>query len=356
MSIVAQGMLDAQDILNYQKKTVLDQQEAIIASVSDFCVLEDESFVICDYKDNKILVYDQNGHYLSGWKKQGQGPGEYQGIWFISYEPPDLAIADLRQPKILLYKRTDKGGFKWIKDIPESGRTIKDFVLRNEELYFETTILHDERFYSVHIRDLDAKHDEYLLPAAVRYGGRPEDNHLKIYEAEYSKIWGKAYSFLDVLDGQIYSAWMGGLKVLKIDRQTKRWTSFGQITKNYRPLKLEKREPAPGLTISQLFEHNRKEATRYSWVGGIFADQGLVGLLYITFNHAMSKWDVFLQLYDQDGVFGRELVLPDVIPVETYLRCFYSHGSGSLYFLNMIDDDDKEIGFEILKYKINNDE
>ena len=350
--IVGQKTIKAEEILKYLKKIVLDQKESLIASASDFCVLEDECFVICDFKDQKVLVYDHDGKYLSGWKKLGQGPGEYQGMWLNGYQAPHLAIVDLRQPKILLYERTGKGDFSWIKDIPESGRTITDFILNNGELFFETTILHNERYYFIHIRDLDAKKDEYLLPAAVRYGGRPEDNHLRFYEAEYSKIWGKPYAFIDVLDGQVYSAWTGDLKIFKIDRKTKKWITFGQKTKNYRPIKLEEIKYAPGLTTEQLFEENRRASAKYSWIGGIFADQGLIGLLYITFDHKASKWNVFLQLYDSEGVFLKELKLPDVIPIEVYLLRFYSRESGCLYFLNMIDEEDKEIGFEILKYKI----
>lgn len=350
--IIGRDLVQAQDVLNIHKKIVLDQNKAFIASASDICVLEDESFVICDFKDQKILVYDQEGQYLTGWKKQGQGPGEYQGIWLTSYQAPYLAVADLRQPKILLYERTSKSDFKWIRDIPESGRTIKDFVLRDGELYFETAILHDERFYSVHIRDLDAKNDEYLFPAAVRYGGRPDDDYLKYYEAEFSKTWGRAYSFIDVIDGYIYSTWIGDLRIFKIDRKTKKWTDFGQKPKNYRPIKLDIRKPSAGLNAAQVFEHYRRESAKFSWIGGIFADHGFIGLLYITFADKESKWNVFLQLYDLDGVFTKEFMLPSVFPIERYLRSFYSRESGILYFLNMIDEDSKEIEFEIIQFKI----
>jgi hypothetical protein len=352
--IFIQNMNYAAEILAFQRKIVLDQKVEFIAYPGDFCVLEDECFVVCDVKDQRILVYDQDGKYLSSWKKFGQGPGEYQGIWLTSYKAPHLAVVDLRQPKVLLYERIGKTNFKWIKDIPESGRIIKDFVLDNGNLYFDTTIFHHNRYYFIHVRDIEGKTDEYLLPAAVRYGGRPEDNHLDIYEAKYARTWGQPKAFIDVLDGHIFSSWLGDLKVIKYDRNSNNWITFGQKTKNYYPFKLEERERIPGLGAKQLFEQNRKERTKYSWVAGVFVDKGLVGLLYLSFDKTVSSWITYLQLYDSDGVMHNEYRLPDVIPIEVYLRYFYSRETGCLYFLNMIDQEDKEVGFEVLKYKIRN--
>jgi hypothetical protein len=299
-----------------------------------------------------VVVYDQKGDFLTVWKKYGQGPGEYQGIWFLSYQAPRLAVLDLRRPKVLLYERTGRRDFKWIKDIPESGRAITDFLLYNDNLYFDTAILDNSRFYFIHITDLDGGKNEYLLPSAVRYGGQPEDNYLDYYEARFRNIWGLPFAFLDVLDGYIYSAWPGDLRVFKINRKSQKWETFGKKTKNYLPFKLEDSKAVSGQSPKEYFKLKSKEREKYSWVAGLFADEGILGVLYMTFNKKDSKWDTFLQVYDKDDNLSNEFCLPGVRPIDASLKYYYRRGSGDLYFLEMDDAEGGEVVFEIQKFKI----
>jgi len=219
-----------------------------------------------------------------------------------------------------MYQRIGKGDFKWIKDIPESGSEIKDFLLDSGSLFFDTTILHENRFYFIHIIDLDGKNDEYLLPAAVRYGGQPEDNHLDIFEAKFRKIWGLPWAFIDVLDGHVYSTWTGNLEIIKIDRTNRQWMTFGKKTNNYHPLQLEETAIASGQSAKQIWDQKGKERTKYSWVGGLFADRELIGLMYLTFDRKTSNWITYLQLYDPNGVFQNEYQLPDVISINAHIQ------------------------------------
>jgi hypothetical protein len=342
----------AVDIPYLEKMIVLDQSENIIALPSDFCVLEDECFVICDAKDQRVVVYDQNGDSLTQWKNSGQGPGEYQGIWFLSYQAPRLAVLDLRRPKVLLYERRGIRDFKWIKDIPESGHAITDFLLYNNNLYFDTAILVNNRFYFIHITDLDGGKNEYLLPSAVRYGGQPEDNYLYYYEARFRKIWGLPFAFLDVIDEYVYSAWAGDLRVFKINRKSQEWDTFGKKTRNYLPFRLEDSKAVSGQSPKEMFELKRKEREKYSWVEGLFADENLLGVLYVTFNKKDSRWDTFLQIYDKDGNFLRESRLPGVRPIDASLKYYYRRGLGCLYFLTMDEAEGGEIKFDIQKFRI----
>ena len=61
---------------------------------------------------------------------------------------------------------------------------------------------------------------------------------------------------------------------------------------------------------------------------------------------------LFDQLYDSHGVYQNEYQLPDLIFIDANIKYHYRRETGYLYFLNTIDQEHKEIGFEILKYKI----
>lgn len=331
-----------------QKKISLDQRVKFIAYPSDFCVLEDESIAVIDIKDQKVIIYDRDGRYLTDWRKTGQGPGEYQGIWFCSYQMPYLAIVDLRLPKVLLYERTSKNTFKWIRDIPEAGRVIRDFQFKDDEFCFETTILKENRFYSIHIVDLVGRKDELLLPAAVRYGGEPDDNYLDIYEAKYRKSWGMPYSFVDLTDQYVFSTWAGDSRIIRIDRKTGRWIKFGTKPKDFKPFRLGE---VKIVDPKQIMNQMKQERMKYSWVVGILADLDQVGLLFMSYSTRYEKWETILQLYGINGVLKREFLLPDVNSSDVNLKYHYDH-SGNLFFINTIDQEGKDIGFDILKYRI----
>jgi len=46
-----------------------------------------------------------------------------------------------------------------------------------------------------------------------------------------------------------------------------------------------------------------------SWVGKIFADRDIVGIVYTNFDNKTSRWNSFLQIYDHNGTFLKEAPL-----------------------------------------------
>ena len=139
--IVVQSYLIAAESIPFQKKIILIQGQDFIAYPGDLAVLEDEYFFICDIKDQKLMLYDQNGRFQKSWKTIGQAPGEYQGVWLNDYDRPYLGVYDLRARKLLIYRRVGLTEFKWIRDIHEIEGYVYDFKLHNERIYFDTPIL-----------------------------------------------------------------------------------------------------------------------------------------------------------------------------------------------------------------------
>ena len=346
--ILLQGNTQTLNTRPYQAKITLSQKEEIIAYPYDFAVLEDECFLINDMKDQKIMLYDRNGRYLKSWKTIGQGPGEYQGIRWNDYSKPYMGVFDPHVQKLILYRRVGLAEFQWIRDIFAASGYVQNFKIDKDKIVFDGAVFHKNRYYYIHILDLQGKKDEYCLPAAVRYGKAPSSDYKKP-DSEFKILLGPPLSYIDVFDGYIYSAWKGMLNVIKVDMTTKKWTIFGHKTKNYSQPKVWK---ASLNDLKKMSRWKKKNKTKFSFVTGVFADRDMIGLIYLNYNQKKSRWEPILQLYNGDGIFLKEEQLAEAHAPYKTLKYYYSRDTGCLYVLNMTEFDSGEVEFEILKYQI----
>jgi len=118
----------------FQEKIRLSQEKEIIALVYYFCVLDDETILLNDIKDRKLMLYDNRGQLLKSWSWEGQGPGEYQGIWSSDYFHPFLGLHDPRVQKVILYRRTGKTDFRWVEDIYAASQNVTGFKLFQDKI------------------------------------------------------------------------------------------------------------------------------------------------------------------------------------------------------------------------------
>lgn len=341
--------LGAVNVRLYKEKIVLSQEKEFIGYPYDFVVLEDESYLINDVKTDRIMLFDRQGRLVHFWKSVGQGPGEYLGALLCDYDPPYLGIFDARVNKIILYRREGPQEFKWLKDIfLQEGGSIREYKLYREKIIVDRPVFYQNQYYFFQICDFEGKNCEHCLPAGVRYGLPPGRDYRK-KDGDFRIIWGRPRSFLDVFDGYIYSAWKGRLEVIKIDLKTKKWTVFGHKTRNYRKPKIWK---ISTLNLKRASRLRKENEHKFSWVAGVLADRGLVGLLYLSYNRKKSAWEAFLQFYDETGKFLREELLEGAKDFYITLKHYYSRETGCLYVLNMNELATGDVEYEILKYPI----
>lgn len=348
--VLLPAFLGAVNVRLYKEKITLSQEKEIIGYPYDFVVLEDESYLINDVKTNRIMLFNREGRLVDFWQSVGQGPGEYLGSLWCDYDPPYLGIFDARVDKIILYRREGPQEFKWLRDVflPRGSTLVRKFKLYKEKIIVDRPVFYQNQYYFFQIYDFEGQNCGYCLPAGVRYGLPPGRDYRK-KNADFVIIWGHARSFLDVFDGHIYSAWKGRLEVIKIDLKTKKWTVFGQKTKNYRPPKIWKISMSNLKGASQLRKENEP---KFSWVAGVLADRGWVGLLYLSYNRKKSAWEAFLQFYDDTGKFWGEELLEGARDFYITLKHYYSRETGCLYVLNMNELATGGVEYEILKYPI----
>jgi hypothetical protein len=92
---------------------------ALIQEISQM-ILAKDTIIIIDQKQQKIFTFDTLGNYITSFKHQGRGPGEYVEMDDISYQD-GLYILDLQGGNILQYSLNGDWMTSHAIDVPKTG-------------------------------------------------------------------------------------------------------------------------------------------------------------------------------------------------------------------------------------------
>ena len=95
-----------------------DQEGNVILFDAGYVLVdEDENIWIVDRRDFNIKVFDPEGNFVRSIGKQGEGPGEFQGVGYVTFLPDGrLLVMDYQASRTSLFDKA--GGFISISDIP----------------------------------------------------------------------------------------------------------------------------------------------------------------------------------------------------------------------------------------------
>jgi len=337
--------LMAQDSQSLLKRIILSQEEELIARAYDFAITKEENIFLSDLRDQNIKLYDRSGQFIKSWKMRGQGPGEYQSMGKINFMDPYLGILDLPGFKLVIYRLEKSQELEWIKNIQSGSQSLSNFQFYNNMAIFDGMVRDESGQYYLQSQDLEEKKHSLFLPTGERFRQSPKKGVLGPGGpyAEFSGLWGPIKGYLDVYDNHIYSVWNGRSEVIKIDMDTKKWEVFSQKSINY--IQPDKRQR------SQKEKENWAHLKSVSWVKGVFADNNLVGIVYLTYDWKKSCYVPYLQTFNNDGVFQKEAILEGASGdyPKQYFQVKYSRHTGRLYVLLTNEED---VSFEILVYQI----
>lgn len=319
-------------------------------AVSSFVKTEDDVWIIPDYKDSNIKLFNSRGELLSLFGRRGPGPLEFSSPRDCSYQAPYLAVYDFSKQRVVLYRKEGREGFSRIREFVRPFDFI-DLRFMGNELLVAGFIAESERSqYCLYSHGIEDGRIRYILPNYVKYGF----SSFREYDANKNdklQIGGAAYC--DVDDRFIYFIWEGDLRIIKIDRKTLSRETFGVITKNYR-------KPAMTNALTAAFNAMNNEGIdaeyqKMSFVNGIFADKDFLGVLYQNYDSREGLWKIFLQLYSLDGRLLKESALSDAVTYVEY-HCnntFYDRTDRSLYYLSITYDKATSLDqYRIIKYRI----
>ncbi|MGD2085963.1 MAG: 6-bladed beta-propeller [Candidatus Aminicenantes bacterium] len=329
---------------------LIDQEKVIIQSVVTFRVIEGEYFLLPDRKAGDIKIFNQKGELMRVFGRKGPGPNEFISPMYCDYQDPYFIVMDWGKRKLMLFEKEKDLNFSKISEhlILALAYDLR-FINRKKVLISGNKADPDGTYYDLYFFNLENGKADFILLSHDKFGFSSQKEFLNEHLNKDAPLG--IYGYCDYIGEDIYFVWRGNLRILKIDSKSKKFFSFGKKTDNYiqaqvtpRMLKLYKEKSKEQIT------ENRK----MSFVTGIFADDGFVGLTYTNYRKEVDGWQTIVQFYTPMGKFLMEKILPGAIdtsiwPVSSF--CYHKQ-TKTLYFLSRTMDEEFNDIFKILKFKI----
>ncbi len=118
-----------------------DDEGNIILYAAAYVIVDNaENMYIVDRRDFKIKVFDPQGNFIRSIGKQGEGPGEFQQVGYISFVPDGrLLVMDFQARRTSLFDKTGEfiSSHQWIKSFSQP-------VLATNSSYFVQEFIREE--------------------------------------------------------------------------------------------------------------------------------------------------------------------------------------------------------------------
>lgn len=327
--------LPAIEIEHLKEITLSQNDETFIQKAGSLIVTEDQAVLIFDYKAGNMKIYDLNGKLVKIFGGKGLGPNEFVRPYFGSYNKPYVVFADFGRKLVFVYKKTGRDTFEFAHKYFCLGMGT-DFKLIDDEKLMIAGYKLDEDRKEYHLYQYDYKNDnyEFILPTETSYGF----NSLKQFKKKYMEtlMYIGLNQFFDWSVDNIYFVWTGDIRVLKIDRKTKKITSFGKKTENYFPpfLTPEIRRAYDQRNINLLYRLREG----MSYVKDIFVlNSNKVCVVYVGPTKSNKGTNVLLQFYTGIGEFVKEFEVLNARAPHHYDLNFYFNKDKNLFYIMDIE-------------------
>ena len=332
----------------FQKKIMLSQETSMLQGPGGFCVTEDGMFLIPDYKEGNVKIYENNGKFIGSFGRKGQGPGEFVDPYscFFNRDGGNFCVLDLSLKKIFFYERKGKTQFKRIKEIffPWGGN---DFQMGNNKLFISGYKCdRDSNPFDLYYIDLTNNQTTFLLPSYYKYGLQSYREYEIFYKRKKDIPSIGIWASFDIQGDDIYFAWEGDLRIIKLNIKSGAMTFFGKKTPNYvKPYASKKIHEA---FLTRDFNSVRSERSKMSYVRNVFTSSKYVLVIYEGPAKEGRAANIWLQFYTLTGDFIKE----ELIPEKAGYYMYFDKDEHVLYSLSSELDDDLNEHFLIIKYKL----
>jgi hypothetical protein len=335
------------EIIQPVNRIRLSQKDTVISSCSCFVVDGRKNILLIDGRENKLKIFDRNGIYVKSFGRAGQGPNEYVGLGYLDFQAPFLALFDIPRSKIDLFTVGEKFDLQKTSEIFPV-RSFSRIGLRGATVIVDGRLDYRGEAYNLYSLGFDGKIKEVFLNSHIKYGLIKSQEIMR--QIQDLGLLGSFRAYFDFCEDDFYYISDFDLRIIKIDSKTKKTLEFGKQTADYHKPKLSSKMKA--LIKGGRRDELTVERQALSWVNGVYAVDGKVGLLYASYDKAMKGWKQFLQLYKSTGEFIKESVLGGVAGPVPMLN-YFSKENGHLYF--MVNNDDEAIGaveYDLLEFVI----
>lgn len=331
------------------KKVKLSQDTTILEKVQDFCLTEDELFLIPDSKAGNIKIYENNGKLVKTLGRSGLGPNEFLKPTYCFYNKKEefqFGILDARIKKIFLYQRTGKLDFKRSKETLclTGGYSLKK--KGNVLLISGFKRAPNGNAYDLYSIDLMRNQTSFLLPSHHKYGLKSFEEYDFQYKQRPDISTIGISGWFDIQGTDVYFVWYGDLKIIKMNIDSGTLNFFGEKTPHY--IKPSASKQMIEAYRAGDFKVVKNEKTKMSYVRNIFASPKHVLLVYEGPTKKEGVSNVWVQFYTLAGKFLQELP----VPCQPESLFYFDKDKSMLYALGI--EADAELNEEniMLVYKV----
>jgi hypothetical protein len=322
--------LESVEVKALRKITLSQDNEIIIEKANSFIVTVDKRILVVDSKAANIKIFDMTGKRVKVFGRKGMGPDEFVRPRWSTYLEPFVSIMDYGRNMIFIYKRSGLENFEFIHKFLNLNLGY-DFCFLDDQNLLVAGEKFDKnrRLYSLYEYNFKKDKYDFILPSNVAYGYTSIKQFMKDFYDNLPHIG--AFQFFDVSDDSIFFVWTGDIKVIKIDRKTRKLTYFGNKTKNFiKPTSTPAIERAFKQRDHRLIYKLRRQM---SYVRHVFVSNNRhVGVVYVgPFRDNILI--VTLLLYTTGGEFLKEFELLNAKASHHYEIYFYFSKNDNLFYI-----------------------
>ena len=320
------------EVKTLRKISLSQDNDILIEKANSFIVTVDKKILVIDSKAANIKIFDMTGKRLKIFGRKGMGPDEFVRPLRCAYLEPFVSIMDYGRSMIFIYKRSGLDNFEFIHKFLNLNLGYDFCFLDNQNLLIAGDKFDENRvLYSLYKYNFKTNKYDFILPSHVAYGYTSIKKFMKDNDERISYIG--AYQFFDLSNDSIFFVWTGDIKVLKIDRKTRKLSYFGHKTENFiKPTFTPAIEKAFHQKNHRLIYKLRRAMSyiRYLFV----SNNSYVGVVYVgPFKDNLLQ--VFMLLYTTGGEFLKEVKLLNAKAFSHYEIYFYfSKDNNHFYILD----------------------
>jgi hypothetical protein len=345
------------EIQNIGTIELIQRNDFYIGIPHGIVVTENGQVIVCDTKTADFKIYSPAGIPIGTFGHKGYGPDEFSQPWLHDYRTGRVLVSNSSTKKLFIYRV--QTGTTWIKESEISAVSVLDAKLMTDpdRVLFCRFPIPDHpsgRSYIVLIKGIETNAVDYLVPFEAQFGPGTEPIDMgKLGKLSPSQmpdfIAMPQWKFCDYWGDDVFFAWTASPTIIRINLKASDLQYIGRPAKDY-----AKPEVTRELRKAY-YEHQsgayRKCLERMSWVAKIFADDHTVGIVFSKYDHKISRWQAYVQLYEHDGRLVGEGALPGFST--TYERGEYFYDKDKRILFGLSDDlRDSESVFTLHAYRI----
>jgi hypothetical protein len=319
-----------------------------------FCVTNEELFLIPDFKEGDVKVYEKNEGFLKlkhTIGKKGYGSNDFSKPTYCFYDNDELefAVLDHGIRKIFIYDHIGYLDFKRVDEVPclYGG---SDIQLSNNKLFIAGYISDQDKWhYELYSIDLSNRKTTFILPSYYKFGFKSfREFEIQIAQNVDIRVIG-INGWFDIYSENAFFVWEGNLKIIKVNVESGEGHPkfFGEKPPHYvKPHSTDKL--IQGQKKRRVDTINREKA-EMSYVRNVFTSPKSKYILVIYEGPASRNKKGYsrLQFYSLDGDFIKEVP----IQLGSAPKMWFNKEKNILYALSKNPETTGQRYF-ILKYKI----